>query len=350
MPLREPDFIRFRDAVLCRQPDCVPLVDLYHDIEIKDAFLGRPIAGLADDVRFWYEAGYDYYNLDLKITGGTERVNPTDAYRRRRRERDAVTMRTDAPEDAIATMADFDAYAWPAPGDANLGALDEVAGYLPEGMLAVARSSGIYENVIWRMGHTAFAYAMVDSPELLRRMFARCGELAFNIYRAAAPLPHIGALWIADDLAYAEGLLFSPLLMRELLFPWYEELGALARRYDKPLILHSDGRLYEVLDDLIALGFNAIQPIEPKAMDARLLKEKYGGRLALLSTIDLGGALSRGTPEEVEAEVRVHIRDLAPGGGFGVGASNTVPWYVPLRNFNAMREACARFGRYPIRA
>jgi uroporphyrinogen decarboxylase len=51
----------------------------------------------------------------------------------------------------------------------------------------------------------------------------------------------------------------------------------------------------------------------------------------------------------VRAEVRQRIRDLAPGGGYAVGSSNSVTRYVPLENFNAMREATLEYGRYPIR-
>ena len=52
--------------------------------------------------------------------------------------------------------------------------------------------------------------------------------------------------------------------------------------------------------------------------------------------------------EEVEAEVRERIRTIAPGGGYCVGSANSVPAYVPLANFNAMREAAFRYGKYPV--
>ena len=86
----------------------------------------------------------------------------------------------------------------------------------------------------------------------------------------------------------------------------------------------------------------------PKAMDIVQLKREYGNALCLMGNIDLGYTLTRGTPEEVEAEVKERIRVIAPGGGYCLGSSNSVPEYVPLANFNAMREAGFRYGRYPI--
>jgi len=101
-----------------------------------------------------------------------------------------------------------------------------------------------------------------------------------------------------------------------------------------------------VLDDLIACGVNALHPIEPKAMDIVELKGRVQGKLCLIGNIDLGYTLTRGTPAEVEAEVRTRIAALAPGGGYCVGSSNTVTEYVPLANFRAMVEATRRWGRY----
>jgi len=106
---------------------------------------------------------------------------------------------------------------------------------------------------------------------------------------------------------------------------------------DIPLILHSDGRLYEILDELIACGFNAIHPIEPKAMDPVKLQEMYSGRLGLLGNIDLD-LVARGTEEEVRIVVRNNIKSLGANGGYAVGVSNSVPYYVKLENFIAMLD------------
>ena len=103
-----------------------------------------------------------------------------------------------------------------------------------------------------------------------------------------------------------------------------------------------------MLPDIVDCGFTALHPIEPKAMDIDWVKREYGRRLCLIGNIDLGYTLTRGTPAEVDAEVKERIRTVAPGGGYCVGSSNSVTDYVPLENYNAMREAAFRYGRYPI--
>jgi uroporphyrinogen decarboxylase len=83
-------------------------------------------------------------------------------------------------------------------------------------------------------------------------------------------------------------------------------------------------------------------------MDIVGLKKQVEGRLGLLGNIDLSYTLTRGTPQEVEAEVKKRIRDLAPGGGYCLSSANSIPDYVPLENYLAMRDAWLKYGRYPI--
>ena len=137
--------------------------------------------------------------------------------------------------------------------------------------------------------------------------------------------------------------------MRQHLLPWYRRIGEVGARHDMPYLFHSDGDLRPILEDLIGCGFNALQPIEPKAMDIVELKRDYGGRLCLAGNIDLGFTLTLGTPDDVRAEVRERIQAVGPQGGYCVGSSNSVTNYVPLPNFGAMLEATFKYGCYPIR-
>jgi len=140
----------------------------------------------------------------------------------------------------------------------------------------------------------------------------------------------------------------NPKLLRQHLFPWYKEMNRIAHEKGRLVVYHSDGNIQDVIEDIIECGFDGLNPIEPKAMNINELKKKFGSRISLIGNIDLGYTLTRGTPEEVRAEVWQRIHDLAPGGGYAVASSNSVPEYVPLANSNAMREATFDYGKYPI--
>ena len=104
-----------------------------------------------------------------------------------------------------------------------------------------------------------------------------------------------------------------------------------------PFLYHTDGRLYDVLDDLARVGVNAIQPLEPKAMDPLEIKRRWPGKFCLCGNIDLD-LMARGTPDEVERHVRAKIERLNVGGGYMPGVSNTVPDYVKFENYARMIE------------
>jgi uroporphyrinogen decarboxylase len=360
-----PDFERLRAALYCREPDRVPLLELFHDLEVKEAFLGRRIRGVEDDIQVHVRAGYDYYTFGFQYEEiveayswiGVASSGPATPLYGRKQPRHWVPER----DGLISNRQDFERFPWPDPGRSRIMAManvfDRVTGdqavrealeHLPPNMRLIVQTDGIFERFTKMMGLQTFCYLLYDDPPLVAEMFEVGGRLAVGLFEYMAQLPGVGALWLADDLAYASGPLFSPELMHKHLFPWYRRIAGIARDVNLPLLFHSDGNLLPILDDLVEIGFNALQPIEPKAMDIRDLKRTYGGRLCLVGNIDLGSTLTLGTPEEVRAEVRQRIRDIAPGGGYCVGSSNTVTNYVPLQNFQAMVDATFAYGRYPI--
>jgi uroporphyrinogen decarboxylase len=151
-----------------------------------------------------------------------------------------------------------------------------------------------------------------------------------------------------DDLAYKTSLMVKPDFLRQEVFPWHQRIGELVRGKGLPYLYHGDGCYLPVIEDLIECGYHAIHPCEPASMDIEWLKRKYGGRLCLCGNINLDSTLTRGTPADVEEEVKLRIRALAPGGGYCCGSSNSVTEYVPLENYRVMLAAIKQYGTYPI--
>jgi len=158
----------------------------------------------------------------------------------------------------------------------------------------------------------------------------------------------IGAIRMPDDLGHTGGTMVSPKFLRRYIFPMHKEIGERVRAKGLLYMFHSDGRLYEVIDDLIECGYQSLHPCEPASMDIVELKRKYGGRLSLCGNINLDSTLTLGSPRDVEEEVKLRIRAVGPGGGYCCGSSNSVPEYVPYENYIAMIETTQRHGTYPI--
>ena len=148
---------------------------------------------------------------------------------------------------------------------------------------------------------------------------------------------------IPEDLAWKQGPMFSPKMIRELFLP---RMKKVAERIQIPWIYHSDGNLMPILDDLLALGMNGLANIEPNAMDIVELKKKFGHRVCLVGNIDLHYTLTQGTPEETEAEVKMRIQEVGPGGGYILASSNSLTPYCKPENVLAMNRALLKYGHY----
>ena len=366
----QPNFERIRTALLSQgEPDRVPLAEASIDPGIKEAVLGRPILTAKDEVDFWVEAGYDFVpvHTGLRLMTGYGRSGEKEASSERERlllsnrrvgraryavESDAELRRDWAEEGVgiITTRQELERFPWPQPEEFdNQEVFAEIAQALRPGMKIIAYQGHIFTPVWQMMGFEAFCFALRDDPALVGALFERIGAIQYAIFRRVLDFPQVAAAWWPDDIAYTEGLMIAPVHFRTYLFPWLKRMGDLCAQKGIPWIFHSDGDLTEVIEDLIGCGFNAIHPIEAKAMDIVELKRRYAGRLCLMGNLDLAYPLSLGTPDEVAAEVKRLLRHVAPGGGYCLGSGNSVTEYVPLANYQAMRKTCLEYGQYPIR-
>jgi uroporphyrinogen decarboxylase len=210
-------------------------------------------------------------------------------------------------------------------------------------------TTGKVFTAAWQlMGFESFCFAVYDRPELVETLLVRIARLQFAAYERICELDWVGGFWFSDDMAHADGLMVSPDILRRHVFPWYKRMVELAHWQGRIAIFHSDGRLWTIMDDILACGFDALHPIEPKAMDIEEVRERTGGKIALIGNIDLDYPLATGTPEAVRAQVQERIAALAPGGGYLVGSSNSIPDWVPVGNYLAMLQATFDYGCYPI--
>jgi uroporphyrinogen decarboxylase len=364
--LGKPDFDRVRRTLLLQgEPDRVPIMEQSVDGDVKQAFLGKPIQSLDDEVEFWITAGYDYVPLAIGIrsifrTGtGVAHSGVADsdfgAAMKTIKAKYSVLINEEkerawAEEGTgiLAGRAEFDSIKWPDPDSFDYSALEDAAGLLPAGAKLIVSIGYIYATVTRLMGFQNFCEKLIDDPDLVARVFERVGQIQLRVFENVVTMDAVGATWQPDDVAYVSGTMIAPKHLRQHVWPWYREMCRVSRQLGKPIIYHSDGKLDPIMDDILDVGFTSLHPIEPKPMNIEEIKARYGDRISLIGNIDLGYTLTRGTPEEVDAEVRERIRAVAPGGGYAVGSANSVTEYVPLANFNAMREAAFKYGRYPL--
>ena len=351
----EPNFDRMRTVLLrSGEPDYVPLGDISVHPLLKAGVLGRPIRTLEDEVAFWSKAGYGHVPIQqgLQLTDVITRQSMREVEAHYAADTAETQTRSWATEGKglITTRAELEAFRWPDPDTLDYSAFERITPLLPPKGKVIAVLGKVFTCASWLMGLEGLSFALADDPNLVAAVFDRVGRFQSRVIENMLRFDSVGAVWHADDIAFKTQLLVSPRVLRKNVFPWYTEMNRLAHARDCLVVYHSDGALQEVMEDIIACQFDGLNPIEPPAMDINAIKREYGSRISIIGNIDLGYTLTRGTPQEVREEVRQRIRDLAPGGGYAVSSSNSIPEYVPLANFNAMREATFQYGRYPISA
>ncbi len=338
-PSRRPDFSRLLTSLRGGQADAIPLIELGIDPSIKEAILGRPLLTMNDDAAFMAMMGYDFLKVQPGITFlMVQPVTPGTM--------NAVD-RVWAPEGRgrIQSWKDFERYPWPSKTDISYARFEEVRKGLPEGMGVIGQYGDIF-TVAWElMGFEVFAQAMYEQPDLVDAVLERVGGLIVSMFETIATMDWVGALWFSDDIAYASGLMVSPDFLRKCFFPLLRRIGDYAVSRGVPFIYHTDGLLWDVMDDIIGSGVTALHPIEPKAMDIVEVKRRYGKQLGLCGGIDVD-LLARGTTEQVRALVRKLLAEVGPGGGWCAGSSNSVPEYVPVENYRTMVETVLAEGKY----
>ena len=313
-----------------------PIVELGVHPKIKERFLGRPIHSLKDEVDFWHTAGYDY----VKLQPGAD-FNPAAAKEQKAVIKDDGSLGYNWATEGqglITTFEDFEQFVFPKKEDFDYSRFEQVKDFLPEGMGVIGQYGDIFTMTWEMMGFEAFSMALFENPDLIKALNDKLGDLVLSMFTYFAQSDAVDVIWFTDDIAFSNALLMSPQVLHEYFFPWLKKIGDLAKAADKPLMYHSDGVLWEVMDDIIACGVDALHPIEPKAMDIAEVKQRYGERLCLLGHVDVD-LLSRGTAEQVRRQVKHNIEAAGYNGGYMVGSGNSIPDYVNYDNYLAMLKA-----------
>jgi uroporphyrinogen decarboxylase len=200
----------------------------------------------------------------------------------------------------------------------------------------------LYEFVV---GMESFMLACYEDRDFIEEIMEVSTEYWVKFFKTIID-EGIDVFTIGDDIAFKTGLFIPPGLFREIWVPRMARMIAPAKEAGLPVQFHSDGKIDEIIDDLIEMGVDSINPMDPYCIDYRDYKKRYGSRVALSGNIDVEFPLAKGTPEDVEKDVKEHMEVLKPGYGYIAGSSHSIVNYIPYENFVAMINAIHKYGAY----
>ena len=147
-----------------------------------------------------------------------------------------------------------------------------------------------------------------------------------------------------DDVASQRGLMISPGMWREHIKPRMAKFCELIHEHGAKVRYHCCGSPYAILPDLIEIGVDILNPVQPLAtdMDPFRLKKEFGGRLTFHGGIDTQRLLPMGSEDEVRRQVRRMIDEVGKDGGYILAGSHVIQGDVPVENVIAMIEEAKR--------
>jgi uroporphyrinogen decarboxylase len=158
---------------------------------------------------------------------------------------------------------------------------------------------------------------------------------------------------VLDDYGFKNGPFMSPKSFRTYVFPWLKQICDEAHKRGTKIILHSDGDLMLLFDDIVNCGIDAINPIEPSTAnpeyDIFKLNEKYGDKITFVGNIS-PIMLSHGTISEIEEYSKKLIQELAPGGGYIFSSGHSIPPTVTVDRWESVMRMREKYGAYPIQS
>jgi uroporphyrinogen decarboxylase len=237
-----------------------------------------------------------------------------------------------ADEDAIKK------YEPPDPGKVgNFDFVDnDVKQYSGDFLVVTSGYGGIYERAYFLMGYEEFMTNLALKPALVESLLDKITdykiEIAKKVIESGCKVGHNG-----DDLGTQFGTMFSREKFQKIMKPKIARLWKVYKDAGLPVMFHSCGNVTEFIPDLIEIGLDVLEPVQP-VMDLGYLKREFGKDITFWGGIDTQQILPYGTPDEVRKLASDTINILGKGGGYIIATAQEVMKDVPLENVKALVE------------
>lgn len=272
-------------------------------------------------------------------------------YHMRMKEGDIYVEVSEYPLADATTKEDIDAYEWMDPCDPSR--FEDVEKYIKKykedyfiiGDIEVT----IFSLAQQLVGMEKVLLDMAMGEEYLEYLFEKCADfqtkMGIELIKRG-----VDAVWIGDDFGSQTNLLFSPQMFRDILKPYYKKMldAFKAEKPDIVCILHCDGAVSKLLDDIHEVGFTVFNPVQPgvPGHGPKEMKEGFGDKFAFWGAIDQQYLLPNGSDEEVEADIKEKCEVLGAGGGYMISPAHIMQSDITPERVKLFIELCKKYAGY----
>jgi hypothetical protein len=348
---------RVRTSLAHREPDHAPC---WLGASPEWKMLAQAHLGLPDDESLLAYLGDDFRRVFSRYAG-PDHAHPTKGLKHAN-----ATYRTpfgverygygygmplEMPLKAAKSVAEVEAYPWPDPDWMDVSHIRaDALRYDRQFAILGGEWSPFWHDAIDLLDFDGLIFQMHDNPALADAVIGRCADyylaVSRRIFEAAGDA--IDVFFIGNDFGAQSGPMLGPRLFRRFMLPHLKRFVDLGHEFGKYVILHCDGSIRALLPDMIAIGLDGMQSVQPFCYGMELpgLKRDFGARFTFMGGIDTQ-ALIEGTAEEARQLTRDTLAIMMPGGGYIASPSHDylLP-ETPVENVIVMYETIREFGGY----
>ena len=178
---------------------------------------------------------------------------------------------------------------------------------------------------------------MIEYPDGFKKLSRRIADVMKVVVERACQMG-VTAVYVQEDLASSKGLLMSPQMIKEFCLEYAKDFVEIARSYDKPVLFHSDGMVFDLIEPLLEFGAGAVNPLQSSLIDPVEFKKRFGNKMSVYGGLDNCFTIPQGTPDQVRSHVLNVFEILGKPDGSLIMSSHDIPLGTPRENVEVMVE------------
>ena len=183
---------------------------------------------------------------------------------------------------------------------------------------------------------------MITEQEFVDALLDKILEFNLRVIDILNEYPFDG-IYFGDDWGQQKGMIMGAPLWRRFIKPRMEIMYRHAKKNGKFVFQHSCGDIQDIFDDLIEIGLDCYQTVQPEIYDLKEIKRKFGDKLCFWGAISTQKALPYLNEAQIKAVIDETVSVMRAGGGYILAPTHAIPKDVPPENVIAMLEHFREF-------
>ncbi len=238
-------------------------------------------------------------------------------------------------------LEELEAFPWPSPDQVDYEPLRRQA-QAHAGCALLYGFADVWQRPALVRGWEGLFVDMVERPAWVHYLCGKFTEYYLEDYTRAAEATggRIDLFLLISDLGSQRGPLISRAMFHEFVAPPLKAMIDRIHQLGARVLYHSCGAIFPLIPDLLALGVDVLDPIQPvgPGMAPENLRQHFGGRLGFHGGIDMQHLLPGASPAVVQAEARRYCEVLGHAGGYILGPAHLFQPDVPPDNILAVYQ------------